>query len=65
LFACSETRQEQIRHRRKTFANREQAVQTASAITENLLSISRTMQDTVKQSESSLHTLGECDTFIT
>lgn len=57
LLNCLEARTEMIRRRRAN-ANREQMVKTASDITENLLSVTRTMDNTVNQSAQSLQSLG-------
>jgi len=44
--------------RRRANLNREQVVKTASDITENLLSVTRMMDNTVGQSAQSLESLG-------
>lgn len=47
----------ELRKRRTAAANRENLARTANDITQNLLSISRVMSNSVKQSEDSLNTL--------
>ena len=45
--------------RRRANANREQMVKSASDITENLLNVTRMMNDTVGESAESLQSLGK------
>nr|XP_002129504.1 vesicle transport protein SEC20-like [Ciona intestinalis] len=56
LLGSRETRTQQIRHR-NTVASRQNIAQSASDITENLLTISRTLDNTVHQSSHALNSL--------